>query len=207
MNEPQHISKIIGPALLTAIKARSTKEKRLNTPELAKLLEFNLLDDPKLVSMVDATFDFIEDAEQQPLQPRWLSFCGNSGIGKTHLAVRAFNRLKVQFSWHSSLLCGSHQYTWPRLLPKLRDGAYWLVDDIRDANLLLLDDIGADKPTEFALEKLYEIIEARTRKWTIFTCNLSVAQIAERMDTRIASRLIRDGSVVLDVDAPDYNNR
>lgn len=156
--------------------------------------------------MVEAAAEFEQDAYVDA-QPRWLSFCGRSGTGKTHLASAVFKRLQPAFQDHPSLLTGAHRYTWPRLLPRLRDGAYWLLDDIRDCHLLFLDDFGTERPTEFALEKLYEIIESRTRKWTLLTCNLSVAQIAERMDTRIASRLVRDNSTVIDVDAPDFNLR
>jgi len=99
------------------------------------------------------------------------------------------------------------QFTWPRLSPRLRNGDYFLLDDIRDCHLLFLDDFGTERPTEFALEKLYEIIESRNRKWTILTANLSVEQIGSRMDNRIASRLIRGGSVVVDVQAQDFNLR
>ncbi len=168
--------------------------------------QFQTLNDPRLEDMVEAAARFEQDATNKR-KPRWLSFCGRSGTGKTHLASIVFKRLQFDFQEHTTLLSGAHRYVWPRLLPKLRDGAYWLLDDIRDCHLLFLDDFGTERPTEFALEKLYEIIEARTRKWTILTCNLSVAQIAERMDTRIASRLMRDGSTVIDVDAPDFNLR
>lgn len=140
-------------------------------------------------------------------KPRWLTFCGPSGTGKTHLASAVFGCLKSTFSAHHSLLCGAQKFVWPRLLPRLRNGDYWLLDDIRDCHLLFLDDFGTERPTEFALEKLYEIIESRNRKWTLMTNNLSVEQIGSKMDTRIASRLIRDGSVVVDVQAQDFNLR
>lgn len=159
-----------------------------------------------LETMVDAAATFIEQA-QTKRQPHWLSFCGPSGTGKTHLASAVFSSLKTAFADHESLICGALKFTWPRLLPRLREGAYFLLDDIRDANLVFLDDFGTERPTEFALEKLYEIIESRSRKWTILTSNLSAQQIAERMDTRIASRLIRDGSQVVDVVAKDFNLR
>jgi DNA replication protein DnaC len=137
-------------------------------------------------------------------KPRWLSFCGPSGIGKTYLASALYKRLLSDFSDHHSLLCGAMKHTWQQLLSKFRQGDYWLLDDIREANLYFLDDFGTERPTEFALEKLYEIVEARTKKWTILTCNLNVSKIASSIDTRIASRLIRDGSVVVDVDPQDF---
>lgn len=156
--------------------------------------------------MLRAAAQFQLDAVKG-LSPRWLSFCGPSGIGKTHLATMLFEHIAPMFRSHPTLLNGAIKHVWARLLPRLRDGDYWLLNDIRDANLYLLDDFGTEKPTDFALEKLYEIVEARNRKWTIFTCNLSVAQIADTIDTRISSRMVRNNSVVVDVDAPDFSLR
>jgi len=174
--------------------------------ELEKSYQFQTFNEPQLESMLNEAARFDREATENKA-PRWLSFCGPSGIGKTHVATQLFKSLEPLFHDHPSLLSGAKKIIWPRLLPRLRDGDYWLIDDIRDAHLVLLDDFGTERPTEFALEKLYEIIEARTRKWTILTCNLSLAQIAELMDTRIASRLLRDGSKVLDIAVQDFNLR
>ena len=59
------------------------------------------------------------------------------------------------------------------------------------SGLLFLDDIGAEKPTEFVAETLYMIINNRyNNTWpTIFTSNLSLAELAERIGDRSASRI------------------
>jgi DNA replication protein DnaC len=175
----------------------------------ASSCRFKTLGDPQLERMVQEAMRFEDEALKASVgrKPRWLSFCGPSGTGKTHIASALFRCLGGAFHAHPSLLSGAMKFTWPRLLPKLRNGEYHLLDDIRDCHLLFLDDFGTERPTEFALEKLYEIIESRNRKWTILTANLSVEQIGSKMDTRIASRLIRDGSIVVNVQAPDFNLR
>jgi DNA replication protein DnaC len=60
-----------------------------------------------------------------------------------------------------------------------------------DADMLLLDDIGAEKTTDWTIEKLYLIINSRyeNEKCTIFASNLSPDQLADRMGDRIASRI------------------
>jgi DNA replication protein DnaC len=101
-------------------------------------------------------------------------------------------------------LWASREPRWLSFLKKLRGGDYFEVDDVADTNLLLVDDIGTSSDTAFSLEQLYTILERRNRKWTVLTSNLSLREIAERMDTRIASRMIRDENVAVNVSVTDY---
>jgi hypothetical protein len=55
--------------------------------------------------------------------------------------------------------------------------------------------------------KLYDVLESRLGKWTVLTANVSLSQIGELLDPRIASRMIRNNSVVVDVNLPDWNLR
>lgn len=203
----KHIAEIMERSLRQIeTLAPAMKDDQSSTEALERSYQFQTFRNPQLVAMLLEAERFKKDAtEGKP--PWWLTFCGPSGAGKTHVASKLFNSLEALFSDHPSLLSGAKKITWQKLLPRLRNGDYWLVDDIRDANLILLDDFGTERPTEFSLEKLYEIIEARTRKWTILTCNLSLERISQLMDTRIASRLLRDGSKVLDIAVQDFNLR
>ena len=63
-----------------------------------------------------------------------------------------------------------------------------------DVDILVLDDFGIDKPSDWVLGILYLIINRRyeNMKLTIFTSNFSVEEIAERLgDDRITSRIER----------------
>ncbi len=63
-----------------------------------------------------------------------------------------------------------------------------------------LDDIMAEheKLRELSASKLFEILNARHgKRWTIVTANCSLDTISATLDPRIASRLIRDGNVVV----------
>lgn len=59
------------------------------------------------------------------------------------------------------------------------------------ARLVVLDDLGAEKTSEFALQSLYIIIDKRYSEMrpTIITSNLSVDEISEKVGDRIASRI------------------
>ncbi len=69
-----------------------------------------------------------------------------------------------------------------------------------------LDDIGAEKASDFSVSKLDQIVDARLGKWTVITCNFTRQQIADQMDVRIASRLGRGNNVIVDnIKVPDYS--
>lgn len=69
---------------------------------------------------------------------------------------------------------------------------------------LVLDDLGARRPTDFAIDCAYRIIDRRwsQRQETLVTSNLSVQEIAEQWDERIASRILGFGRAVK-MDGPD----
>lgn len=86
---------------------------------------------------------------------------------------------------------------WRTFCKDIRCGAYGRIDDLEEDSFVVLDDIGTEHdPTGFIASTLDRVCNARLRKWTLITCNLSLAQIAERIDTRIADRMVRDGSEV-----------
>ncbi|MBR6088536.1 MAG: ATP-binding protein [Anaerolineaceae bacterium] len=134
----------------------------------------------------------------------WLLFTGRYGTGKTHLAAAIAN---------SALEKGIDLIFQPvpDLLDQLRmsyggaaESFEERFDRIRSIPLLILDDLGAQSPTAWAEEKLYQIINYRyvNRLPTVVTSNVSMRE----MDGRIASRL-RDGMVThITMQVPDYRD-
>ncbi len=65
---------------------------------------------------------------------------------------------------------------------------------LSEADFLVLDDFGSERPTDWVLGVLYLLIDRRyeNMKHTIFTSNLSLDEIAEKFgDDRITSRIER----------------
>jgi DNA replication protein DnaC len=89
--------------------------------------------------------------------------------------------------------------TVPELLLSLRasfkDGAQFTEEEVigeySNVSLLILDDLGAEKSSEFTIQSLYLIIDRRYSEIrpTIITSNLSLGQISEKVGDRIASRI------------------
>ena len=139
----------------------------------------------------------------------WIIFTGDTGRGKTHLAA-AIARARLEEG------DGVYFAVVPDLLDHLRssynpargDGYDALFDRVRNAGLLVLDDLGAHSTTPWAEEKLYQIFTYRylQRLPTVVTTNADLMD-KEALADRIASRLM-DASVsnVFAIDAPDFRS-
>ena len=64
--------------------------------------------------------------------------------------------------------------------------------------LLVFDDIGAEKISDWSRQVFYTLIDRRYRSMlqTIITSNKSLGQIAELIDDRISSRIVEMGAVI-----------
>ena len=97
---------------------------------------------------------------------------------------------------------------WRKIVDQLRNGDYGIMDAVCNDWFVALDDIGAERASDFSVSKLDQIIDARLGKWTVITCNFTREEIAEHMDVRIASRLGRANDVIVDnISVLDYSIR
>ncbi len=137
--------------------------------------------------------DYIMNWSENKETGRGLYFCGDVGTGKTHLAVAVMNELITRKRVPSLFV------TVPELLDNLR-GAYndpgrnldeWM-DAVKNADLLLLDDLGSERPTEWVQERVFVIVNHRYREAlpTIFTSNIGPKDLAAQLGERTASRII-----------------
>ena len=163
----------------------------------------------------------LADARKFAANPeKWLFIHGPTGVGKTHIAIAIANFLIQKNSpiafWSVPDLLDSlrHTYSNPN-----ETTFYSLFDAVRSCELLILDDFGAQQMTDWALEKLYQIISHRHDRLlpTVITSQYSLWEDVEDNWNRargkhqwesILSRL-NDMSVVTArlMSAPDYRNR
>lgn len=72
------------------------------------------------------------------------------------------------------------------------DSADNIISNYSALDFLVLDDLGAEKASDWAIQMLYVLIDRREREGNnriIITSNLSLDEIAERLSDRIASRI------------------
>ncbi len=158
--------------------------------------------------MLKSAEDLLIDMESKQ-KARWLSYCGDSGTGKTFLArkIRKAAKLIPHMAQHEKLINPILFAFWPDLLSELRDGEFWKMDDLSEANLVVMDEIAIDHdPSGFAADKLCQILSRRVGKWTLLTSNWTLSKIQE-IDPRISSRMVRDQSIVVGCDTVDYATR
>jgi DNA replication protein DnaC len=184
------------------------KAKRIFTRKPAQVFEFWTFGELALMRMLWAANEFLGALAHPASRPYWLTFLGCSGIGKSYLMERIyeFARRMRHLTNHPTLLEGAavRFCSWPEVLARLKDGQYWLLQELMDCNVLFLDDPFADwDPSGFGVAQLFRLLDGRKRKWTFITSNLTRQQIAEK-DLRIISRLLRDNNEVIDAEAPDY---
>ena len=73
-----------------------------------------------------------------------------------------------------------------------------VLKEYSEIDLLVLDDLGAEKTSDWSRQVFYLLLDRRYRemKQTIITTNLSLEQIAETFDDRVASRLCEMGVTI-----------
>jgi len=126
----------------------------------------------------------------------WLVLAGSVGTGKSHLLHTVDSYLKPWSLYLSvpDLKDLVFEYTGKKELQKL-------TDLISYHPILLLDDIGAEYTSDYAVSMLRQIIMARYKRWeeypTVIATNLGPSQL-EHYDKRMADRLF-DTAKVKDV--------
>jgi DNA replication protein DnaC len=136
-----------------------------------------------------------------------LHLTGGNGVGKTHLAVAAardlLQRRKVR---------NARFWDVAHLMSLLRHGSHdeqsALLRAAMRTQLLLLDDLGAERPSEWVAEQLGIILNHRWAEGlpVIATSNTSLDVVFKDLGPRTASRwpeLFR----LVDIEAPDYRDR
>ncbi len=152
-------------------------------------------------------------AREYPVLDIGLIFIGPCGVGKTHLAVAT---IKALIDKGISCLF----YDFRDLLKEIQDSynhvsnttELKVLDPIYQTEVLVLDELGASKPTDWVRDTMTQIINTRynDKKVTIFTTNYlddtrnpGEETLADRVGVRLRSRL-HEMCKVVEVKGDDF---
>ena len=154
---------------------------------------------------------------EYPSVDRGLLFTGTCGVGKTHLSVAILRELVEK----KGIPCMFYEFG--ALLKEIQN-AYnpisqtselKVLGPIFEAEILVLDELGASKPTDWVRDTMMQIINTRynEKKLTIFTTNYSDERrslkdetLEERIGVRLRSRLYEMCKTVI-MEGEDYRRR
>lgn len=150
---------------------------------------------------------FVEDVERNVDAGRGMWFMGDVGTGKTSLAMLVSQA--VEKAGRSVAV-----YPVTRLLAEIKDtydsdstGSYMsLFRRLCSVDLLHLDDLGAEKRTEWVLEQLYAIVNERwqdERSIVVTTNIVDLDELREQIGARTVSRLLEICGDPLPIMGPD----
>jgi DNA replication protein DnaC len=161
--------------------------------------------EPMVVRVVRS---WVEDLEANLEAGRGLWLMGDTGTGKTTLAMLV----------SKAALGASHSvaiYSLPKLLARIRrtydaepggDSYLTFFERLTSVDLLHIDDLGAEKRSDWVLEQLYALVNERyeAQRSMLVTTNLGQAELEEQIGSRTVSRLVEICGDPLPLFGPDH---
>jgi DNA replication protein DnaC len=136
---------------------------------------------------------FVEDLESRLEEGRGLWLFGDTGTGKTTLAM-LISKAALEAGKTVAI------YSLPKLLSRIRqtydaapggDSYSTFFERLTAVDLLHIDDLGAEKRSDWVLEQLYALVNERyeTQRSVLITTNLQHPELEEQIGARTVSRL------------------
>ena len=179
---------------------------RLSRIPVGYQYNINLKPEPIDISVFECINEFKEDITTHVEAGEGLYIWGKStGCGKTSWACKIMGHYFRKIAFDSGLENEGLYIYLPTFLEDLR-ASYDNPDPdfeevlsmLKNCKLLIIDDIGSERVTEWVRERLVSIINTRVanRLSTIYTSNLSPKELGDALGDRIGSRVLGSSAVV-----------
>lgn len=169
-----------------------------------RTFESYIATEPKQVKALTICREYAENFLDHFEAGRCLLLLGNVGTGKTHLAAAIANHIM-----HATTATAVYR-TVGGILQHIK-GSYDRESGYSEADafaaytkpsLMIIDEVGATKPTEFELATLFSIINARYEEQipTVVISNLPAGELAGALGERCVDRLREGGGIAVGFD-------
>jgi DNA replication protein DnaC len=136
---------------------------------------------------------FVDDLDTRLAEGRGLWMFGDTGTGKTTLAM-LISKAALEAGRTVAI------YSLPKLLARIRrtydsepggDSYLGFFEQLTSVDLLHIDDLGAEKRSDWVLEQLYALVNERyeEQRSVVITTNLPHPELEEQIGSRTVSRL------------------
>lgn len=153
----------------------------------------NMLSAPESRTVTRAVRDYASSIDERLEAGQGLWISGSVGTGKTTLAM-AVSKAAIEAGRSVAI------YSMPRLLARIRktydgvageDSYTQFFSRLTSVDLLHIDDLGAEKQSDWVLEQLYSIVDERYSevRSIVVTSNLDYVQLKDQIGDRVVSRL------------------
>lgn len=141
-------------------------------------VRFSAADEGENAASIGMCRRYVDLFPQMKRENRGLLLFGNVGTGKTFTAACIANALLDQ----------GFPVVMTSLVKLIDGGADELCSRMSAIDLLILDDLGAERSTDYALEKVYNVVDSRYRAGlpVIYTTNLTLEELKHPADIRLA---------------------
>jgi DNA replication protein DnaC len=145
-------------------------------------------------TVVGVVREYVERLDENLREGRGLWLMGDVGTGKTSLAMLV-SKATLELGRSVAI------YSLPRLLSRIRrtydaeagEQSYLeFFERLTAVDLLHVDDLGAEKRSDWVLEQLYALVDERyeSQRSIVVTTNLDQASLEEQIGARTVSRLV-----------------
>jgi DNA replication protein DnaC len=146
-------------------------------------------------SVVAEVREYCDDIGEELAEGNGVWLQGDVGTGKTSLAM-LISKTALEAGFSVAI------YSMPRLLARIRrtydadsgeEGYLSFFDRLTSVDLLHIDDLGAEKRTDWVLEQLYAIVDRRyeEQRAMVVTTNMETPDLKEQIGERTVSRLLQ----------------
>ena len=172
------------------LKKRAEELRRKGFPDMEMHQWTFANDDMENEQITKAMKRYVDNFPELKKQGKGLLLYGNVGRGKTYAACEVANAL---IDKGYSVMVTNFSRILNTLQGTFEKQEY--LDKLNSYSLLVLDDLGIERDTEFSKEQVYNVIDSRYRagKPMIITTNLSIEQIknpADIEDRRVYDRIL-----------------